>query len=136
MREMKLTGFSLNQDSISLDVNGQYLDVHNNYDFCGFTKDKDVVELKWRLSVGDWVPSNIPNELVIRIEGVTYFESRGDLLSIAGLDEMGFFENSTQGKVDYNGSNKPQANASVLVFRFVGGAELAVLGARAQCLAQ
>ena len=136
MREIKLTGFSLNQDLISLDVNGQYLDMHNNYDFCGFTKDKDVVELKWMLSVGDGVPSDMPNELVIRIEGVTYFESRGDLSSISGLDEMGFFENSIQGKVDYNGLNKPQENASVLVFRFVGGAELAVLGTKVRCLVQ
>ncbi len=133
---MKLANFTLNEDLVGLDINGLYLDIHNNYTFNGCTKNENIVELKWGLSKGDWVPHNIPNKLLIKIEEVTYFDKRGNISDFAELDEMGFFENSSQGKVNYSGSFVPEENASLFVFRFIGGAEIAILGAKAKCFVQ
>ena len=133
---MKLANFSLNKDLIALEAGSQYLDLHNNYDFIGCVQNSSSAELEWVVAKGDWVPSTIPGRLVIKIEGVSYFEKRGDFTGVKELDELGFFENSTKGKVEYTGSNIPQEGADLLLFRFVGGAELAVIGEMASCQTQ
>ena len=131
---MELANFSLNKDLIGVEVGGIYLDLHNNFDFAGYSKSGSTVKIKLTLTTGDWVPADIPAELMLRFEDVSYFEARGNLDIATGIDEIGFFENSTQGKVDYNGANNPTKGASLLVFRFIGGGELAVSGGKATCI--
>ena len=133
---MELVNFTLNKDLIALEVDGKYLDLHNNYDFKGFIQDSSAIEIKWAIAKGDWVPSNIPSQLTLKIEDISYFEQRGDLSGVKDIEELGFFENSTLGKVEYNGSCEPQENADLLLFRFIGGAEIAVIGKEASCVTQ
>ena len=133
---MKLVNFALNKDLIALEVDGKYLDLHNNYDFIGCTQDSSAVEIKWASAKGGWVSSIISSQLILKIEGISYFEQRGDFSGVTDLEELGFFENSTKGKVEYNGSNEPQEGADLLLFRFVGGAEIAVIGKEALCVTQ
>jgi len=131
---MKLVNFTVNRDLIALEVDGEYLDLHNNYDFVGCVHTPCEAELKWAATEGDWVPSTIPRHLIIKIEGISYYEERGSIAGVTTLEEFGFFESSTLGKVEYSGSNWPKMGADLLLFRFVGGAELAVIGERASCL--
>lgn len=133
---MELVNFTLNKDLIALEIDEQYLDLHNNYDFKGCVQNSSTAELKWVVAKGDWVPSSIPESLTIKIEDISYYEKRGAFTGVTDLDELGFFENSTEGKVEYNGSNTPQEGANLLLFRFIGGAELAVIGEKASCLTQ
>jgi hypothetical protein len=134
MPSMDLANFSLNKDLIGIDVGRIYLDLHNNFDFGGYSKSGTTVEIKLIVTTGDWVPADTPAELLLRFEDVSYFETRGNLDDGTSIDEMGFFENSTQGKVDYNGANKPLQGANLLVFRFIGGGEIAVSGEKATCI--
>ncbi len=135
MPSMELANFSLNKDLIGIDVGRIYLDLHNNFAFGGYSKSGTTVEIKLTVTSGDWVPADTPAELLLRFEDVSYFETRGNLDDATSIDEMGFFENSTQGKVEYNGANKPSQGANLLVFRFIGGGELAVSGKKATCIA-
>ena len=130
---MELVNFTLNKDLIALEVDGKYLDLHNNYDFQGFIQDSSAIKIKWAIAKGDWVPSNIPSQLTLKIEDISYFEQRGDLSGVKDIEELGFYENSSLGKVVYNGSNKPQDGSSLLLLRFVGGSEIAVIGKQASC---
>lgn len=134
MPSMELSNFALDEDLIAIEVGGLYLDLHNNFDFTGYSKEGTTVELKWKVTTGDWVPAEIPTELMLKFEGVSYLEARGNLADATQLNEMGFFENSTQGNVEYNGTNKPSEGRSLLLFRFIDGGELAISGVKATCV--
>lgn len=53
---MKLTNFNIDTDQIALIYNGQYLDVHNNYEFRGFNFDihSKQLHLTWTRSHEKW----------------------------------------------------------------------------------
>ena len=76
------------------------------------------------------MPDGSPRTFRITIAGVTYFDVRGDLSD--GLDEFGFFDNDTLGKVDYQGTMWAKDGHDLLVLRFVGGGEIAVQGQSAR----
>lgn len=123
---MDLLNFTFSDDLIGVDYRERYLDLHNNFDFVRYTKDGDAVQLHWRKANGNWVPDALPRTFRIAIAGVTYFDARGALSDC--LDEFGFFDNDTLGKVDYNGTAWAAGGHDVLVLRFVGGGEIVVQG--------
>jgi len=53
---MKLTNFHIDNDSIALNYNDKYLDLHNNFDFRSFNYDvtSRQLELIWTRSHEDW----------------------------------------------------------------------------------
>jgi len=63
---MDLANFSLNKDLIGIDVGRIYLDLHNNFDFRGYSKSGTTVEIKLTVTTGDWVPVDTPAELLLR----------------------------------------------------------------------
>lgn len=130
---MKLQNFKFNKDLISVDIGGTYIDLHNNYDFVSVVNKSNQVELHWKKAIGEWVYEGLPESVIFKIVGVSYFEFRGTVESILGLEEFGFFLNTTLGKVEYNGLNQPTLNSNVLVIRFVGGAEVAIIGCTIEC---
>lgn len=131
---MKFQNFVFNEDLIAVDIDGSYLDLHNNYKFISVIRKSNEVELHWSKLVGDWVESELPESITFKILDVKYFDIRGSVESGSSLEEVGFFLDSTLGKVEYNGSNKPYSDANVLVFRFIGGAEVAIIGSSIKCL--
>ena len=62
---MKLSNFTFNQDLISIEIQGEYLDLHNNFDYLGHRESSKEVLLSWCLTKGDWVPENYPERLKI-----------------------------------------------------------------------
>ncbi len=131
---IELTNFSINQDLISITIDGAYLDLHNNYDFVGIKNGMNSISLQWKKTKGDWVPENCPQKIAIAISDVKWHEIIGVIPPEATLEEMGFFQNSTKHPVDYNGQFQPRENADTWVFRFSGGGELALIGKYAKCL--
>jgi hypothetical protein len=123
---MNLLNFTFSDDHIGVEYRGRYLDLHNNFNFVRYARDGAAVQLHWRKTNGDWVPDPLPRTFTIAIAGVTYFDVRGALSDC--LDEFGFFDNDTLGKVDYNGTTWAAAGHDVLVLRFVGGGEVAMQG--------
>ena len=102
---MNLRNYSLNKDLIAIEVDGQYLDLHNNYDFTGYTKSAKSVEIQFKVTSGEWVPAGLPKVVLLRVDNPSYFEERGK--PNKNIDELGFFLNSTLGKVDYQGVETP-----------------------------
>ena len=123
---MKLLNFTFSSDLIGVDYGERYFDLHNNFDFVRYVREGDALQLHWRKTKGAWVPDALPRDFRLAIGGVCYFEVRGDLSDC--LDELGFFDNDTLGKVDYNGTAWAADGHEVLVLRFVGGGEIAVQG--------
>ena len=58
---MKLTNFNIDTDQIALIFNGQYLDVHNNYDFRSFNYDilSKQLHLTWTRSHEKWASEKL-----------------------------------------------------------------------------
>lgn len=129
---MKLLNFTFSDDNIGVDYGGRYLDLHNDYDFVRYARVVDAVHLHWRKRNGAWMADDLPGALTIAVAGVTYFEPRGALSDC--LEEFGFFENDTLGKVDYNGTTRAASGHEVLVLRFVGGGEIAMQGRSASAV--
>jgi hypothetical protein len=124
---MILSNFAFSPDHIGVNYGERYFDLHNNFDFVRYAKQQDdEVLLLWRRAIGDWVPEWLPQTFTIAIAGVTYFDVRGRPSD--ALDEFGFFDSDTLGKVDYQGTTWAQDGHDLLVLRFVGGGELALRG--------
>ncbi len=123
---MNLFNFTLTRDNIAVELSGQYIDLHNNFDFVEIVSRDDEVSFMWRRSEGHWVATSLPQFFTITVVGVDYYEVRGRPSD--SLDEVGFFAAETLGNVDYNGGTAPIESSDILVFRFAGGAEIAVRG--------
>ena len=63
-------------DNYALIFEGRHIDLHNNFDFLGFTynvKDSEI-NLRWTKSIGDWVDKNELSSLVLVHKTVTYLK--------------------------------------------------------------
>src|SRR5262245_34835649 len=99
---MILSNFAFSPDHIGVNYGERYLDLHNNFDFVRYARRQDgEVLLLWRRAIGDSVPESLPRTFTIAVAGVTYFDVRGNPSD--ALDEFGFFDNDTLGKVDHQG---------------------------------
>jgi len=72
---MKTKNFKISQN-IYIVTNGHELDLHNNYDFCGFAFDgmQQSLRLSWQKTKGEWVQANDPPTLELRAIGVRSFQ--------------------------------------------------------------
>ena len=111
---MKLTNFNIDIDSIALDFNGKYLDLHNNFDFREFNYDitAQQVELKWTRSHENWANETICGfKLVFR--SVSFFKLRERDITVSPkedtcLSHIGFLSQDQRDNYD-----------SVTVLKFV-----------------
>ena len=72
---MRLRDFHLLD--IYLTVTGKSFDLHNNYDFTGFTyqTDKRSLLLTWKRGKGAWVPATDPLEIHVELKEVSHFSA-------------------------------------------------------------
>ena len=77
---MKALNFSIDKDFISLNYEGENLDLHNNYDFTSFKHDKisRTAECVFLKSNGAWVPNTAINVLTIQFDNVSDVFSKPD----------------------------------------------------------
>ena len=75
---MKLVDFSIAEDCIALERDSCRFDLHNSFDFTGFTYSpaQRSLELRWIRGLGDWVKPNEPAELRLDFVGVYLFKAR------------------------------------------------------------
>jgi len=126
------SNFTLNPDNIGVEFEGQYLDLHNNYDFLGYEQRDGDVRLLWRRTEGDWVSTSSPANFELLIRGIKFWQVRGEPSDT--LAEIGYLPDETLGKVDYNPFHQPSDGAELLLLRFVGGGEIALSGHSAYAL--
>ncbi len=77
---MKALNFSIDTDLISLNYEGENIDLHNNYDFTSFTHDEinRTAECTFLKSHGSWVSKTGINTLTIQFAKVSGIFSKSD----------------------------------------------------------
>lgn len=110
---MNLKNFNINEDNISLLYNGQYLDIHNCYNFRGFQFDNltRTLALTWTRSVEEW-SSEERCGFQLSFKQVTYFKVRERDSEIPYTEDnclsfIGFLEQEMRDDFD---SYKPNKN--------------------------
>ena len=71
---MRATNFAW-RNSISIQLDDDKYDLHNNFDFRRFSYDPagQLLILEWELGTGDWVPTDLPGKILFRLQGITRF---------------------------------------------------------------
>ena len=133
---MKTQNFSWSQGAY-ICANSQKLDLHNDYDFLGFTYDVEAqsVSLRWRRGLGDWVDGDQPEKIRLSVFDVHYFKfvprdpkmprTEDKCLASFGYDSD---EDGVDGQFWTVGPADPGWRWSL---EFQSGAELVVGGSRA-----
>lgn len=97
MRELN---FSISDDFISLNYNGENIDLHNNYDFTDFSHEieSNKAECIFNKRDDEWVPKTSINNLTLRFENVSsvFHKSHDDDYPVDYLEK-------DQGSVDMIG---------------------------------
>jgi len=103
---MRLANFNIYNDSIALNYNDKYLDLHNNFDFRGFHYDTTSrqLELLWTRSLEEWANENIlAFKLVFRDVSFLKIRERDSLLPATEdtcLSLIGFLPNDLRDDFD------------------------------------
>jgi hypothetical protein len=135
-----ITNFTITQN-YALDLKGKHLDLHNDFDFAGFSFDNTNrhLTLKWIKGQGDWVPTDNPSVLKLAIEEVSY-------LKILPRNESDpFTEDTCVMDISYYPSSDRQEDELLmdkdipdtsddLIVRFQGGQVIRVKGNSIHCL--
>jgi hypothetical protein len=134
---MELRGFELG--NIDLELGEEVYDLHNSFDFGGFSYDVAIRELmlRWVRGKGDWVPRDSPSEIVITIRKVSH-------LSVTARDpEMPYSEDDCLNCVSFVRPNEATEDSFMVsspadpnlhyVFQFMSGFTLRVQAEDALC---
>lgn len=128
-------------DSIYFQHGGFDLDLHNNYDFVGFTYSvaERLVEMRWHRGTSDWVDTRPPARLLLRLHGITHF-------SASPRDpEMPFTEDDCLSGISFLAPEPPEPEGVTSngvnsswhwVFSFQSGFSLRLAGERAHLSTQ
>jgi hypothetical protein len=125
---MKVTGFLFTPDSIGLESNGNYFDLHNNFDFVGisYLVMKREIVLSWDRNDGSWVQKGLPRKLTLKFDGVTLFKAKQRDPEMPFTEDdcvntMGFIWDDMVEEMGGSGSNEPKASCTHLVMDFMSG---------------
>ncbi|MCK9202325.1 MAG: hypothetical protein M0P42_14430 [Gallionella sp.] len=136
---MRLIDFSLS--NIELEVGDSCFDLHNNFDFEGFSYGvaNRSLAMKWKRGIGDWVPLGSPLEIEVKIEGVIHF-------SVTPRNpELPFSEDDCLNCVSFVEPDQPIDDCFITavapiptelhyIFQFMSGLNIRVQAEEARCL--
>lgn len=133
------TNFNITQN-YAFDLNGRHLDLHNDFDFAGFSFDNSnrQLTLNWVKGEGDWVPTDNPNILVLTIADVTYLKilPRDEFYPFTEdtcMMDITYYPSSERGEDDsIMDKNTPDASDDLIV-KFQGGQIIRVKGSNIKC---
>jgi hypothetical protein len=120
-------------DNCAVNYEGRHIDLHNNFDFCGFDYNvvERVIRLNWKKSNGDWVDKDEFSDLVFMHKGVTFLkvidqDEKSTYADDSCLDEITFFPSSER---DLNDNILPQAKPNVnddILYFFENGSRIRI----------
>ena len=63
-------------DNHALNLEGQHIDLHNNFDFVGldYNVANRAIKLNWKKAIGEWIEINEISSLTLVHKSVTFFE--------------------------------------------------------------
>ena len=127
-------------ENYALELNGKHLDLHNNFDFAGFSFDvrSRQLLLKWMNSEERWVPAGNPQGLELTVNEVSF------LRVTPRANEFPFTEDTCLMDITYYPSSERQEDENViwqelpnpnddLILRFQSGQIIRVKGENIQC---
>ena len=125
---MKLIGFSIAEDFVALESGLGRFDLHNNFDFQGFSYNPSqrTLELRWRRGLGEWVKPTEPSNLCMSFVGVYLFKAQErdpafPFTEDACLDSLGFMWNDLTTEMQALTSNQPGDDCTHLTVNFMSG---------------
>lgn len=125
---MKLTRFSFTKDNIGIEKNGKQLDLQNCFSFISLFYDivNRELSLRWMKGVGDHVPTDLPDELLLEFTGISLFEARERNASRPFeedeyLNIIGFVANQPLNDIDGSYSHEATETFNVLCLEFRSG---------------
>lgn len=73
---MQILNFVINDDFISITKDGVYVDLHNNFDFSGYSYNVKQKEFKliFKRVNGDWTIDEVFNEIVFKFQDVVFLK--------------------------------------------------------------
>jgi hypothetical protein len=138
---MRLTNFKFNKDTISVEFDGIYIDLHNLYDFktIVYNVDKRSISLSWNRGKGEYVPQNLPQTVILIFENVIRFAARernleipfseDDCVNYIGFLPMDSWDNF-DGYLDYEPVNTDEH----MIIEFMSGAVFKIEAEKGTCL--
>lgn len=137
---MELQNFRIGEDHISLEFEDMHYDLHNDFNFrkLNYNIAEQRVELYWTKRKTDWVPANLPDNIVLIFNSVDLFKAKERDQNIPFteddcLSSIGFLWNDLINEMGGVNSNEPQKDCTHLSLAFMSGfaikigAELAFL---------
>lgn len=84
------------EENYAVQINGTYIDLHNNFDFIGLSKNGKNITVDFKRTNGDWVKHDEFKNLIFEFKNVTYeYFDYGDQEALKGdserLGEITFF---------------------------------------------
>ena len=135
---MKLCNFRIANDNIAFEQAGCYFDLHNCFDFKGFSYDVSLkaIKLRWTKNSGDWVPADSPVSLELTICGIYLFKARERNAEIPFteddcLSNIGFLWDELTDEMEGFYSNEPEEKCTHLTIQFESGLSLKIGGEEA-----
>ncbi|MCP2045922.1 hypothetical protein [Pontibacter sp. HSC-36F09] len=123
---MKLTNFEL-EDTVTLRYAGKYVDLHNDYDFCGFkySVSSQVLEMQWhKFADEESIPNNV-EKIKLYFSGVNFLkvQERDREMPVSEdkcIDVIGFLPQEMREDMESFGV-KPDYDNDDMIIIFRGG---------------
>lgn len=130
---MKLLGFSVAKDNIAVEREGEYFDLHNNFDFrCYSYKPAErVLVMIWDRGRGNWVKATDPSELSLVFSGVSLFRVRErdpdlPVTEDGCLEFLGFVWDDMLDQMSAFTSHHPKEGCTHFIARFMSASSIKV----------
>lgn len=130
---MQLIGFSIAEDSITIERGPDRFDLHNNFDFqcMSYAPAQGTLDLNWRRATGDWVKPSDPSGLSLIFAGVYLFKAQErdpevPITEDGCLDSLGFMRDELLAEMGAFTSHRPAEGCSHLIANFTGGLSIKV----------
>jgi len=114
------TNFEI-EENYAVQLNGTHIDLHNNFDFIGLTKNGKNISLKFKLTNGDWVKDDEFEKLNFEFKNVSYeYYEDGDPKALKEdterLGEITFFPSDSREINDgYIPQTQPKMNDDLMM---------------------
>ena len=95
------TNFEI-EENYAVQLNGTHIDLHNNFDFVGLSKNGNNISVDFKRTTGDWVKNDEFKSLIFEFKNVSYeYYENGDSEALKEdterLGEITFFPAESRG---------------------------------------
>ncbi|QSS96648.1 hypothetical protein [Psychroflexus sp. ALD_RP9] len=115
------TNFEI-EENYAVQLNGTHIDLHNNFDFIGITKNRNNITLDFKKTKGDWVKNDEFENINFEFKNISYEyyeegDSKAQKEDSERLGEITFFpSNSREMNDGIIPQSKPKKDDDLIMF--------------------